>query len=322
MEPALQTSGSNKKKSLLTALVLALGALAIVFSAYALVTRGEKESVPVRLDSPRVWAAAQAQHDDGHVSLAIASVMNPRRSFAGWYALAKHLENRLGVPVDLQQRRTYTEIDQLLESGDADFGLLCSGPYVGLRKRGLVKMVVIPRVNGAITYNSLFIVPGSSRASSLADLANHSFAFSDPISNSGALYPTFVLHKEDQAPESFFSRLTYTYGHDRSILSVASGVVDGAAVDSLIYDAMLRDGSLLPDQVRVIHSSPDFGINPIVAAQHVSQQRVQAVRTALLAMAEDKAGRAILDDLGIDQFELGSYSSYQSIEEMLVGLGR
>jgi phosphonate transport system substrate-binding protein len=76
------------------------------------------------------------------------------------------------------------------------------------------------------------------------------------------MYPTYVVQQLGSSPEDFFARTFFTYSHDEAIRAVASGVADGAAVDSLVYEyAVARDPSLA-EKVRVIHRSPDFGIRP------------------------------------------------------------
>lgn len=71
------------------------------------------------------------------------------------------------------------------------------------------------------------------------------FAFSDPLSNSGKLYPTYRLSLINETTESFFgldengrNNSFFTYSHDNSIIAVAEQVADGAAVDSLVYEYM------------------------------------------------------------------------------------
>jgi len=81
------------------------------------------------------------------------------------------------------------------------------------------------------------------------------FAFTDPDSNTGRLVPTFWLSQIGERPESFFSKTIYTYSHDNSILAVNRALVDGAAVDGLIWEYYHRKNPVFTSKTRVIRKS-------------------------------------------------------------------
>lgn len=63
-------------------------------------------------------------------------------------------------------------------------------------------------------------------------------------------------------PESFFKRITYTYSHDNSILAVAKGLVDGAAVDGHKWEFYNAKNPYFTSKTRVIKKSDYFGSPP------------------------------------------------------------
>ena len=82
----------------------------------------------------------------------------------------------------------------------------------------------------ATTYNSQILVLASSGISDLAGLKGKKFAFVDPISASGYLFPSLLVkNKTGQEPKTFFSSTIFAGGHDKAALAVYSGQVDGAA---------------------------------------------------------------------------------------------
>ena len=99
-----------------------------------------------------------------------------------------------------------------------------------------MELLVAPEINGQTVYHSVLIVPATSPVQSIADLQNKVFAFTDPTSFSGRVYPTYLLSEIDTTPEHFFQYTFFTYSHDRAIEAVAAGVADGASVDSLVLD--------------------------------------------------------------------------------------
>ena len=64
--------------------------------------------------------------------------------------------------------------------------------------------------------------------------------------------PTYQLSLLGEAPVSFFSRYLFTYSHDTSIMAVADKLVDGAAVDSLVYDQLVAGKPELVSKTKII----------------------------------------------------------------------
>ena len=91
-----------------------------------------------------------------------------------------------------------------------------------------MEALVVPEVNGIPLYYSYLIVRADAPFRSLADLRDRTFAFSDPLSNSGRLVPVYQLALMGETPESFFGRYIFTYAHDNSIKAVAENLVDAA----------------------------------------------------------------------------------------------
>ena len=122
---------------------------------------------------------------------------------------------------------------------------------------------------------------------------------------------------QGRQPATFFAKTLFTYSHDNSIEAVAEGVVDGAAVDSLIYDYLQGTNPSLVARTRVIHRSPPFGAQPVVVPKNLDQAIKRALRDLFLGLDQDLGGREILKNLGVDRFIQGDDSLYSSIRTML-----
>jgi phosphonate transport system substrate-binding protein len=248
--------------------------------------------------------------------VAIAAVISPQATLDAYGPLLNYLSAKLDRPVQLIQRNTYAEINELIRSGGADLAFACGGAYVeGQREFGM-ELLAAPQVRGETTYFSYIIVPRDSTAQSLSDLRGHSFAFSDPLSNSGHLVPQWLLYQMGETPERFFSSTLFTYSHDNSIRAVADHLVDGAAVDSLVYDYTIARDPTFSSRTRVIGQAGPFGIPPVVIHPDLNHDLKTQLRNVLLAMADDPAGQPVLNRLMIDRFVIVDDSTYDSIRNM------
>ena len=258
---------------------------------------------------------------DGHsavpLRIAVAAVISPEGTVQSYSPLLLYLEEKLNRPVELVQRKTYLEVNDLIEHGEVDVAFVCTSAYVEGHDTFGMELLAAPQVNGETVYNSVLIVPSSSTAKSMSDMRNKVFAFTDPISLSGRVYPTYLVHQLGYTPEEFFASTFFTYSHDEAIRAVASGVADGAAVDSLVYEfAIARDPSLA-DKVRIIHRSPDFGIPPVVISPFTRPQVKADIQNLLLGMSNDPNAKDALASIGVESFVLIDDGAYDGVRELL-----
>ena len=265
------------------------------------------------------------RENDTAVKVAIASVVSPKESYAYYEEMIQYISQKLGGPVKTVQRRSYQEINQLIQNNEIDVAFICGGAYIddnGNTTPGM-KLLVAPQVYGKTTYNSYIIVPNNSNYTDLLDLRGKKFAFSDPLSNSGKLYPTYRLALINETPQSFFgvdekgrNNSFFTYSHDNSIIAVAEGLADGSAVDSLVYEYMKNTRPDIIAKTRIIEISPPFGIPPVVVPEDIDPFLERRLKDIFLNMEKDEEGRKILSKVLVDRFVSINDSAYDSIREM------
>lgn len=285
----------------------------------SLVLACEQKAEVLRVDSSRRLPETPTPTRDA-LRFAIGTRISPRAMIEGRQRLAAWLGSRLGRGVSMTQRETYAETNDLLARGEVDFALVCSGAYAALPAQ-TTELLAAPATNGEATYHSLVLVRADDPALRFDDLRGRRFAFVDALSLTGRLYPESLARK---AGGSFFSESVYTHSHTESVRMVATARVEAAAVDSLVFDLMVREDPTLQSRVRVLLKSPAFGSPPIVARRGLDPAVVRAMRDALLGMHDDPQGRALLGELGFDRFvpvEPRAYESVRRIRMEAYGLG-
>jgi len=249
--------------------------------------------------------------------VAVAAVISPKGTVESYTPLADYLEERLDRPVELVQRRTYLEVNDLIERGEVDLAFVCTSAYIVGHDDFGMELLVAPQVNGETVYRAYLIVPLNSPAKDMADLKGKVFAFTDPISLTGRAYPTALVQQLGAAPETFFSRTFFTYSHDEAIYAVANDLADGASVDSLVFDYALSRDPSLAQKVKVIHQSPPFGIPPVVVNPNLRPQVKAELQALLLEMHNKPDGQAALNAIGIERFVTMDDSAYASARSLI-----
>lgn len=231
-----------------------------------------------------------------------------------------YLAAKVGRQVRFVQRGNYREITQMLREGRIDFAWVCGYPWV--MNRDELRLLAVPVFRGKPTYQSYLIVPaGDVRARSLADVRGKVFAFSDPDSNSGYLYPVFALQEMGEQPGGFFARTFFAWAHRNVVESVALGLAQAGAVDGYVWEALHILHPELTRRTRVIAKSPEFGFPPLAARRSIPQEKFQAVQDALTGMASDAEGARLLRTLNLDGFMPGTPQLFDGIDRMARSVG-
>ena len=277
------------------------------------VNLSERETVtPVKKTSEFTFG----QDNDNILRVAIAGVISPTKTLEDYRELLTFIGEQLDRQVVFSLKPTYAEINALIQGEFVDLGFVCSLAYVLGEEDFGAELLVAPQIDGQTVYYSYLIVPADHSAETLADLRGASFAFTDPISNSGHLAPSYQLSLIEETPVSFFSRHIFTYAHDSSILAVAEKLVDGAAVDSLVYDQIVKDTPEIGAKTRVIAKWGPYGIPPVIVSPELDPDIKKSLQDFFLDVHNSETGRRILDELGIDKFVIVPDSAYDSVREM------
>ena len=250
------------------------------------------------------------------IRVAVAAMISAKESVVYYHQLLDFIANQLGHKIQLIQRKTYSEINEMLKNGEIDLAFICSGPYAIGRQTYGFKALAVPQVREKHSYRSYLIVNHNSTFRNLLDLRGKTFAFTDPESNTGKLVPTYWLNQQKEKPEEFFGKIIYTHSHDNSIMAVATSLVDGAAVHEQIWEYFNKKNLTFTSNTRVIKKSQPFGNPPVVASTYLSSQLKEDIQRLLMTMHMDPEGKKILDELMIDRFLHPEDKWYDSIVAM------
>ena len=263
--------------------------------------------------------SSPAQPANPALRVALATGLSPSQSIARYQALTNYLAAKLQRPVELVQRKTYKEVDDLIREGQVDIAFVCSSSYAIGKDSFGERLVAVPITNGLPYYQSLIIVNAATGIRTWDQLKGRSFAFVDPQSTSGALYAMSKI--KDRGDLKFFSSYIYTYAHVNSITAVRDHLVDAAAVDSTTFTSMLAKSPDLNSSIRVIDISPQYANNPVVASPRLDERTLLSIQAALLDMDKDELGQQALQVAGFDKFQLLDDQLFDSVRQLVQQVG-
>lgn len=277
----------------------------------------QKESPrKVSLAKKEVSTTKAIKEDGVPLRIAVGGMITPKEGYAYYKQFLAYIGEKLGLKVEFVDRDDYTEINKMIGAGNVDIAFVCGGPYVDGRNEFGFELIAAPVAYGETVYYSYIIVHRDSGIREFNDLRGKQFAFTDPLSNTGTLVPTYLLARMRETPKSFFKRQVYVGTHDRAIQAVAERVVDGAAVDSLIWEYKNRKKDDFTSLTRIILKSPPYGIPPVVVPNSLDPELKKRIREVFLNAHKDSRGAEILKKMMIEKFVKIDDSKYDSIRQM------
>jgi phosphonate transport system substrate-binding protein len=197
------------------------------------------------------------------------------------------LERDLGVRIQPYTAGDFVSIVEAMRSKKVDFAWLGSFSYVlAVQEAGAEAFAAgVRKSTGKATYTSLIFVKGTSPYRSIQDLKGKSFAFVDPASTSGHLFPKADLARMGiKAPASFFGQVVFAGAHDAAQLAVVNGKVDAGASNDRVLDNLLKRGALKPDDLRILHRSDPIPLGPIAYRKDLPEATKSALKASFLGM--------------------------------------
>ncbi len=285
--------------------------LLFCFSFFIFSCDANRNIKEIKLDETKASNDSTDSLSRKKIFVAISTMISPVETFNLYKDLIDHISSKLGVPIEFKQRKTYGEVNELLKEKKLDFAFICTGAYVQEKNELPVELLVVPVIESRPFYNAYVIVNKKSAINTFDDLKGKSFAFTDPLSNTGYLFVVNLLKEKRTNPEKFFDKTIFTYAHDYSIQAVARNLVDGATVDGLVYNFLEHTQPEKVSATRIILKSKDYGIPPFVVQRDMNPELKNKLKSIMLNLHNDPKGKELLSKIMIDKFIEGDDALYK-----------
>ncbi|MBI2089932.1 MAG: phosphate/phosphite/phosphonate ABC transporter substrate-binding protein [Deltaproteobacteria bacterium] len=232
------------------------------------------------------------------------------------------LQKSLNMEVQPFVATDYTGVVEALRANKLDIAFLTPASYVLARREANVRVVLKSQRRGNAYYYAAIITHADSDIRSLEDLRNKTFAFGDPLSTSGHVFPRKMLKEKGVDPVRDFKRVIYSGGHDATVLAVLNRKVDAGATFANTPEG--KDGAWMqylrdPEEqkkIRVIAYSEPIPADNLVINANLNPELAKKIERIFLDLSEDPGGKKMLRELyTIDGFVTATDEDYESVRE-------
>lgn len=204
--------------------------------------------------------------------------------------IVKYLSEQLHMPVEMVLVDGYGPTIEAMRAEKVDLFTGSSLTYLlASQTAGAEAIAVRGFKDGTIGgYRSVIAVPKDSPIHSMQDLKAHArdlvFAFAEPASTSGYLYPRVGLQNAGIDPDTDFKKVVFSGNHLASVMSLKMGKVGAAGFMLSILPRLIQIHKIQPGDVRILWTSDLIPEGPYVVRKALPEQLKKEIQAALVAM--------------------------------------
>lgn len=265
-----------------------------------------------------VWLVAAGTAQAGSVlHFGITPVLGSSTMHEDFDPLADYLGHALGRTVALEVAQNYGELQTLMERGEVDVGSFSPFAYVEAARGRRVRIIAQSLIDGVAWYRGIIVVRRDSGIGGIGDLRGKRFAYVDPQSASGYVYPRAILVERGVSPGHFFGSTFFAGDHSRVIAAVLQGRADGGAT----YDNALRIAEAAgqpADRLKVILQTDPIPHDAIAVRAGLDPELVQRILAALLSLNRTAEGHRViaLNKKGLSGFAAADDATFDVVRRV------
>ena len=215
----------------------------------------------------------------------------------GGQEVAKLLQKETGLHFKTSVATSYAAVIEAMGAGKVDIGWLATFSYVLAKNKYDVELLLVVQRFGSPFYRGQIMVRADSGINSLENLQGKRFAFVDPASTSGHLYPKTLLLSKGLDPKTFFSKTIFAGSHNAVVLSIYKGEVDGGAAYDGSRAAVAKSYPDVFDKIKVLAYTKEIPNDTVSVRKELPADLKVRLRNGLKKISDSPEGSKVLKRL-------------------------
>lgn len=228
-----------------------------------------------------------------------------------------YVSKRVGVKFIIQPIIGYEKSVEKLRDGVVDAGIFGSAPaYISI-KSDTAEPIARPEARKSSVYYGYWMTFKGNGLNSISDFKGKKFAYVDPYTSAGYLFPRAAIKAKGFDPDNFFGTLKFAGTHEAAIQMLLNGTVDGCAAKDTAYKKFIETNIGLKDKLNVLEVAGPFPERTLMISKRVSETLRKNVKETLLKMDSDPEGLKILTEAGRSRYVETTIEDFAAIKRIL-----
>lgn len=249
--------------------------------------------------------------------------MNVFKQMERFQPLAEHLEQQLGVTVELKILSRYGNLIDSFITQKMDGAFF--GSFTGAL--AIEKLQVIPlarpmNLNGESTYRGLVYTRKDSGIRTLDDMKGKRFAFVEKATTAGYLFPLAYFRNNGIAnAETYLGEIFFAGSHDASLDAVLNRKADLGASKNTVFEWVRAANPRIDQEIHILAESLDVPSNGLCVRPDLDPALRQKIREVLLALDSTAEGQIILEKFKARKFIPTTTADYRPVIDLATQAG-
>jgi phosphonate transport system substrate-binding protein len=170
--------------------------------------------------------------------------------------LAEHIQQETGIKIELVIPTSYEDLLARFKNKSIDLARFGAYTYLMAQREANAEALVMRDID--LQFSTVFLVRPENSGRSIKDFKGSKFSFGSKLSTSGHLMPRYFLSERDINPETFFSEVLYSNGHDITAYWVRDGKVSLGAASSFTIKKMFQNGWINNKEISILWETPTY----------------------------------------------------------------
>jgi phosphonate transport system substrate-binding protein len=201
-------------------------------------------------------------------------------------SIGQMLGAKLGCKVEIYIATNYNAEIEAMRAGKLEIGEFGPLGYIlahQIANAEAVATFALPDGKKAATYTASIVTMPGSGITTIKQVAGRSFAFSDPDSTSGHLFPAYALRKNGIDPDTGVKGV-YAGSHTASFEAIRNKKVDAGEFNSQVMDSAMAAGQYHDGDFVTLWKSDPIPTDPIAIRKDLPAAFKARVRDAFVAL--------------------------------------
>jgi len=257
---------------------------------------------------------------DMPIRMAIVPFIESGRLVKGMQLLSEELKKETGLSFTGDVPTSYAAVVEAMCAERVDIGWVSPLAYILAHEKCGADMSLVSVTRVGTSYWGVIVTRTDSPIQKVEDLKGKRFAWVDPGSTSGYLFPRAMIQAKGLKLDDLGQQV-FAGGHDKVGLAVLQGQVDAGAMGK---DSIPRLNAVYPNaeqEIRIVEQSEDIPNDGVAFRKGLPQDVVQKVRQALLKISSTEAGQKLFEEAigtrGVAETTDGAYDPVRKSASVL-----
>jgi phosphonate transport system substrate-binding protein len=232
---------------------------------------------------------------DNPIKMAIVPFVESGRLVKGMQLISDELKKETGLSFTGEVPTSYAAVVEAMCVDRVDVGWVSPLAYILAHEKCGADMSLVSVTRQGTKYWGVVVTRADSPIQKIEDIKGKRFAWVDPGSTSGYLFPRSMMEAKGVPPDSLGQQI-FAGGHDKVGIAIVQGQVDAGAMgkDSIPRLDAIQAGASA--QIRIVEESQDIPNDGVAFRKGLPVETVQKIRQALLKISATDAGKKLFEE--------------------------